>query len=55
MRFGLGGGFEGDAVAEGFEFADVLALLGGGGPAGIVEVRAQVGVPGLPRRRAMRR
>ena len=42
-----GGWFEGDAVAQGFELADVLTLPGRGRPARVVEVRAEVGEPGL--------
>ena len=39
---GSGGGFEGDLVAEGFELADVVALLAVGVDAAVVEVGAEV-------------
>src|SRR5512132_518362 len=39
---GLGGGFEGDLVAERFELADVVALAAFGVDAGVVEVGAEV-------------
>ena len=47
VQWVLGGGFEGDLVAEGFELADVglCAALGVG--AFVVEVRAQIGEVGL--------
>ena len=38
----LGGGFEGDAVAERFELADVVALLGVGVDVAVVVVGAEV-------------
>lgn len=42
-----GGGFEGDAVAESFELADMGAFLGGGADVVVVVVRAEVLEPGL--------
>jgi hypothetical protein len=38
----LGGGFEGDAVAEGFELSDVVALLGVGVDVSVVVVGAEL-------------
>jgi hypothetical protein len=42
LEVGSGGGFEGDLVAEGLEFADVVAGLAGGVDAGVVEARAKI-------------
>src|SRR5690348_13744818 len=44
---GLGGGFEGDLVAEGLELAEVGAHLAAVADVGVVEVRAEVVVAGL--------
>ena len=42
MQGRSGGGFEGDAVAEGLELADVVALLGVGVDVAVVVVGAEV-------------
>jgi hypothetical protein len=44
---GLGGGLQGDGVAERFELADVVALGALGVDAGVVEAGAQVLEPGV--------
>ncbi len=44
MFAGSGGGFEGDSVAEGCEFTDVVAFLGAGAEAAGVVVGAGVGI-----------
>ncbi len=42
-----GGGFDGDAVAEGFELSDVVAFLGGGVDVAVEVVGAEVDEPCL--------
>ena len=43
----LGGGFEGDAVAERFELSDVVALLGVGVDVAVVVVGTELVEPGV--------
>src|SRR4029077_16559144 len=43
----LGGGFEGDVVAECFESSDVAAFLGGGRDSSVVVVGSEVVEPGV--------